>query len=244
MPTNNNANNSLLQLTQHFKHAPLTGRRTSQVPSLPLVALHQLHTTGRSQLAPDQDVEHCDQSHGQQEEQKRGHLEEVREELLHHLALLVAIHFDHTKGERLYQSHSQRHHPDHHDHADGTRQLGQGVREEGMTDGQVAFHGEGGDCQHGGIATDLCDKGVKDAAEIAIWRGIPMPDRVDLLGDATDQEKKVGHGQTEEVVVGGRVHGPVAGYNDARANVAEDTGDKDDRVDYDHWQDDVHGVVD
>lgn len=51
-----------------------------------------------------------------------------------------------------------------------------------------------------------------------------------------EEEQQIGDGQTEQVVVGGRVHGGVTHNHDANDDIANDSCQEDDHVDNRHLE--------
>lgn len=72
-----------------------------------------------------------------------------------------------------------------------------------------------------------------------VWTAviIPGPCLVNLLRQSGQQQQQVGHGKTEQIVIGGRVHVLVSGDHYARAHIAHDTRGKYQSVDERHGHD-------
>lgn len=70
----------------------------------------------------------------------------------------------------------------------------------------------------------------------------PGPYGPHLLWQTGHQQYEVGHGQTEQIVVGGRVHVFVFGDHHAGDRVADDAGDENHRVHDGHGHDDVQRI--
>lgn len=72
---------------------------------------------------------------------------------------------------------AERQHPYRDDEADGSGEFGHRVREEGVADGHVAFHGEGGDGEDCGVGGGFSGKALEDAEGLAkdISAGRPNP---------------------------------------------------------------------
>lgn len=77
----------------------------------------------------------------------------------------------------LRRGETQGKHPNGDDETDGSGELRHGVRKEWVTDGHVAFDGEGGDGQDCGVSRCLGSEALKDAEGFAedVGGGRPNP---------------------------------------------------------------------
>lgn len=124
------------------------------------------------QLTSNQNVQYRNQRHRSHEEDERRNLERMREPIRHDSAkrLDLPIPADlllHTELDRLRDRQAQRHRPNGENQSDRPRQLRHRVRQEGMTDRQVALDREGGDRQYGRVGGRLRRESLQDAERLA-----------------------------------------------------------------------------
>ena len=146
--------------------------------------------------------------------------------------------------DRLRDGQAQGHHPDRDDELDDPRQLGDGVRQKGVANGDVPLDGEGRYGEHRGVGRRLRREALQHAEDLAEDVYLRRPQLVRLRGQPGDQQQQVRYGQAEQVEVGRRVHGLIAGNHDARADVAHESGEEDDGVDHGDRYHPFYGVED
>ena len=96
------------------------------------------------------------------------------------------------------------------------------MREDEMTDSDVALHREGRDGEDGGVRRRLGRHRTHHAERLAEHPRVGRPERVGLLRQTEQQHQKVGHGQVKQVVVRHRLHVLGASDHETRAHVTDD----------------------
>lgn len=107
-----------------------------------------------------------------------------------------------------------------------------------MHDGNVALHTERCHVQHGGETHRLKQEGSEVAATLPEQEGVVTPQFIELQRHAENGHQQVGHGQTEQVEVGGCAHDWVACDHSAGKRVPHCSHAEDQQVSDAHRQED------
>lgn len=204
-----------------------------------------LHHVRFSQLQSDQGVEHGDEAHRYDEEQEGGQLERVLQQdplhcAHHHFRMRLVLH--QAKLQGLGQGERQGNQPHDQDQFHRPGQLGHGLRQKRVTDGQVSLDSERRDGEDRGVRRCFGGQPSKNAETLAEDVGILAPHHVDLRREAGGEQQQVWHGQAEQIIVGRRVHWLVARDHYARAYVPDYPSNEDGHVDDGHRDHDVQRV--
>lgn len=148
-------------------------------------ALGALHHVRAPQPEPDQRVQHGDQGHRRYEEDHRRDGERVVDDhvlrVAHHALRVAGNGREDLQLEDEGYGAADGDQPYEEDQFHGPVQLGHGVREERVADGDVALHREGGYGEDGGVRRRLREEAVQDAEGLTEDVRVFRPDRVHLL---------------------------------------------------------------
>lgn len=202
-----------------------------------------------SQLDGDQHVQHGDDRHGQHEEQEGRDLEGVFDQCPSQRApgaiqddSAVVVGVDDAELDGLWHGEAEGQQPNRYHELHRPGEFRHCVRDEGMANRHVSLDGEGRDGENGGVRRGLRGEALYNAERLAEYVRKVRPYVIHLRRQAEHEQKKVGHRQAEEVVIGGGVHGLVARDYHARGDIADQAGEEDHDVNHRDRQHDVQGV--
>lgn len=133
------------------------------------------HATTLSQLEPDQDVEHANENHRRDKEDKGTDLECVAHRRVLDSAQHTVRDVHHSELTGLWQSGGEGEYPDAHNELHRPGELGHGLLPKGMTYRYVALDGEGTDSEDRDIGRGLRQQPLEhtNGAAEGILRRVP-----------------------------------------------------------------------